>query len=273
MTSHSPPQKKNVRLIQSIQRAAKILDLFLDEKKPIGITDFANKMNLPKTTIQGIVTTLTELRFLDRDQISSKYRLGSKLFQLGMTYAANMDLISLARVWMERICFQFREPVNVGIIVGKQVLVLFRTEPEKRFMAFPRSGSVIPAHTTCIGKTLFAHMNKEKRDEILKDYVFEKLTENSTDNINDFLEELKSVRETGVAFDHEENFIGLMGIGGPVYNYTGQVIAAFAVTGDAQHLKEIKDEVVSEVRYTSREVSTQLGYKGTIPAQQVHRRP
>ena len=266
MTENTPRKKTDLRLIQSIQRAAKILELFLDEKNPIGITDFAQKMDLPKTTIQGIVTTLVELRFLERDQLTSKYRLGAKLFQLGMTYATNMDLISLARVWMERVCFQFREPVNLGILVGKKVLILYRVEPEKRFMTFPQSGSVVPAHTTCIGKVLFAYMREDKREEIFKDYVFDKLTENSISNLDDFRKELETVRQTGLAFDNEENFIGLMGVGGPVFNYTGQVIAAFAITGDAEHIKKIKEEIINEVRFTSREVSSQLGYKGTIPS-------
>jgi IclR family transcriptional regulator, KDG regulon repressor len=259
-------KKSNLRLIQSIQRAANILELFLDEKNAIGITDFAQKMHLPKTTIQGIVTTLLELRFLERDHLTSKYRLGAKLFQLGMTYATNMDIITLARVWMERICFQFREPVNVGILVGKKVLVIFRAEPEKRFMTMPLSGSVIPAHGASIGKILLAHMREDKREEILKEYVFDKLTKNSIETPEDFRKELESVRRTGIAFDNEENIIGLMGIGGAIYNYTGQVIAAFAVTGDAEHLKQIKDEVINEVLSTSREVSAQLGYKGAIPA-------
>jgi DNA-binding IclR family transcriptional regulator len=181
-----------------------------------------------------------------------------------MTYATNMDMITLARVWMERICFQFREPVNLGILVGKKVLILFRVEPEKRFMTFPQSGSVIPAHTTSIGKILFAHMRREKLDEALKDYYFERLTENSITNADDFRNELETIRRDGVGFDNEENFIGLMGIGAPVYNYTGQVIAAFTVTGDAEHLKKIREEVINEVRFTSREVSAQLGYKGTF---------
>ncbi|HOW84175.1 MAG TPA: IclR family transcriptional regulator [Spirochaetota bacterium] len=262
MTKDSPSKKTDTRLIQSIQRAAKILEIFIDEKNPVGITDFAQKLDLPKTTIQGIVTTLVELRFLEKDQNTSKYRLGTKLFQLGMTYATNLDIISLARVWMERASFQFREPVNLGILVGKKVLILFRVEPEKGFMTFPQIGSVIPAHTTSIGKTLFAYMRDEKREEILKDYSFDKLTENSITNIDDFRRELKSIRETGIAFDNEENFIGLMGIGGPVYNYTGHVIAAFTITGDAEHLKKIRDDVINEVRFTSREVSRQLGYKG-----------
>jgi hypothetical protein len=31
-----------------------------------------------------------------------------------------MNMLTTARVWMEQLSFKFREPVNVGILVGKK---------------------------------------------------------------------------------------------------------------------------------------------------------
>jgi len=260
MTSKNKPTEP--RLIQSIQRASNILDLFIGRKDAMGISDLAAELKLPKTTIQGIVTTLQELRFLEKDRHSAKYRLGTKLFQLGMSYATNLDILTLARVWTERLCFKYGEPVNVGMLVGTQVVIIFRAEPDNRFMTFPQTGSLIPAHTAGIGKILFAFMKEKKRESILANYQFEKLTDNSIDSLEKFREELTQVREDGIAFDNEENFIGLKGIAAPVYNYTGQVIAAFALSGNAQHIDSIRDEMISEVRETGKQISEQLGYTG-----------
>ena len=254
-------EKYDRRLIQSIQRAEDILSLFMEEKRVLGISDFAQKLSLPKTTIQGIVNTLVALHYLEKDPLTSKYRLGARLFQLGMSYATNMDMLTITRVWLERLCFQFREPVNVGMLVGKRVIILFRAEPETRFTSFPQAGSVIPAHTTCIGKLLFAFMNDERREEMLEGYNFEALTPNSITDRKSFLHELEQVRKDGISYDREENFTGMAGIGGPIYNHTGQVIAAFAITGDAEHLKREHDTIINEVRATSKEISMQFGFK------------
>ncbi len=252
------PKKK---LIQSIHRASDILDIFINEKKPLGITDFSHRLKLPKTTISSIVQTLLELDLLERDPLTLRYRLGPKLFQLGMKYATNMDLVLIARAWMERLCFQFSEPVNVGMMVGDKVVVVLRVEPENRFMVFPQSGSVIPTHTTCIGKILFAYMEPAQRDEILAGYAFEKLTENSIDNMKSFMEELQKVSREGTGFDNQESINGLAGIGGPIFNYTGQVMAAFAITGKADHIIQNRNEMMEAVKYTSAQISSQLGYK------------
>ena len=79
--------------------------------------------------------------FPERDPQAGRYRLGPMLFQLGMTYATNLDLVTITRGWTERLCFQFREPVNCGMLVGNKVVVVLRVEPENRFMVFPQSGT------------------------------------------------------------------------------------------------------------------------------------
>ncbi len=251
---------KQKRLIQSIKRATDILSIFIQEKRTMGITDFAARLSLPKTTISSIVQTLEALQFLEKDHITSKYRLGPALFQLGMKYATNMDLVIIARAWMERLCFQFMEPVNVGMLVGDKVIIVLRVEPENRFMVFPQAGSVIPVHTTCIGKLLYAHMPPEERNDILQNYPFEKLTENSIDERGRFLIELDRVKKEGIAFDNEESIVGLAGIGGPIFNYTGQAVAGFVITGKAENIRKQREKMINAVRYTSSQVSAQLGY-------------
>ena len=252
--------KNNKKIIQSVKRAGEILSLYIDNKS-MGISDLARSLSLPKTTIQGLVTTLALMNYLEKDPFTEKYRLGPRLFQLGMSYAANMDMLTTARVWMERLCFKFQEPVNVGMLVGKKALILFRAEPDKNFKTFPQSGTVIPIHSSCIGKYLFAGMTPQRLDEALKDYNFEPLTENTITTKEEFLKELKQVRTDWISFDREENFIGMAGIGGPIFNHSGHIIAAFALTGNADRVNEMKESILREVKNTSKEISAQFGFR------------
>ncbi len=259
-----PGKQKKPRLIQSIHRAIDILSIFISENTPLGLTDFANKLGLPKTTIQSIVQTLYALHYLEKDPRSQKYRLGPMLFQLGMKYATNMDLVNIARGWTERLCFQFKQPVNVGMMVGDKVVVVLRVEPENQFMVFPQAGSVIPPHSTVIGKILLSFLDHDQMERILDSCTFDALTKNTICNKNILLEELEVIRKTGIGFDREENFIGLSGIGAPVFNYNGQVIAAFVVTGDSEIIKKQYADIIKAVQYTSASMSSQLGYNQSV---------
>ncbi len=251
---------QQIKLIQSIAKAHEILSLFINDKKPLGLSDFAKRLGLPKTTVQGIVHTLCHLGYLEKDCETNKYRLGPYVFQLGMKYATNLDLVSIGRVWAERLCFQFRQPVNIGMLVGDKVVVVLRVEPENRFMSYPQAGSVIPTHTTCIGKLLCAYMDKNRLEEILKDYDFQMLTPNSITKKEDFLKEIKKVRQAAISYDNQESVMGLAGIGGPIFNYTGQIIAAFAITGNAEFILQHKQDIIHAVKDTSLQLSVQLGY-------------
>ncbi len=248
------------KMIQSIQRGFDILALFVEEKNSLGLTEISKRLELPKTTIQGIVQTLLANHYLEKDALQ-KYRLGPMLFQLGMKYATNMDLVNIARVWMERLCFQFNQPVNVGMMVGGKVVVVMRIESENRFMVFPQAGSVIPGHSTSIGKILLAYMEEDARNEIIAETVFnEALTVNTITSTEVLKIELEKVRAEGVAFDNQENLIGLSGVGGPIFNQKGIVIAGFAVTGDSDQISAKKKDIINAVKYTSSVISSQLGY-------------
>jgi IclR family transcriptional regulator, KDG regulon repressor len=251
---------KEKRMIQSIKRASDILALFVEEKKTLGITEFSKLLGLPKSTIATIVSTLEAIGYLEKDPLTGKYRLGPHIFQLGMKCATNMDLVTIGRSWMERLCFQFMEPVNVGMLVGEKVMIVMRTEPENRYMVFPQAGSVIPAHSTCIGKALLAFIDTKKRDLLLSGCNFEQWTPNTITSRKTFLEEIDRVKATGISFDNQENFNGLAGIGGPIFNHLGMVISAFAITGNPDNIARRRDDIIEAVRFTSQQVSAQLGY-------------
>jgi IclR family transcriptional regulator, KDG regulon repressor len=247
--------------IQSLKKAASILNIFTQDSKLYGITDIARILNLPKPTVQSLVRTLEEIGYLEKDPLTSKYMLGPALFQLGMKFIANMDLAVIARDWMERLCRQFDEAVHVGMMVGSKVVIVLRADPASRFMVFPQAGSVIPFHTSGIGKILLANMEPERRDDVLAGCSYPRLTERSIDNRDDFLSELDRVRRDGIAFDREESVTGLSCVSGPVFNNKGLCLAAFSISGNAHTLETRRDEIISAVRYVSSRISSQLGYR------------
>jgi DNA-binding IclR family transcriptional regulator len=208
----------------------------------------------------GITKTLAGVNFLEKDPQSGKYRLGPMLLQLGLKYVSNTDIITIARVWMERLSLKFQLTVNAGLMVGDSVVIVFSAAPDNEFLTFPKSAIGIPMHTTCIGKVLLANLGPERLMKILESYQFIPLTENSITDKEAFLKELEKVRLEGLSFEHEETFIGMAGIGAPIYNHTGKVTAAFAITGNAEKVKAMRKELIEEMRSSSREVSRHMGY-------------
>jgi DNA-binding IclR family transcriptional regulator len=127
-------------------------------------------------------------------------------------------------------------------------------------MVFPQAGSVIPGHSTSIGKILLAYMDEAARNEVIDSTDFGALTVNTITTPEKLINELVKVKEEGVAFDNQENLIGLSGVGGPIFNQKGVVIAGFAVTGDSEQISAKRKDIINAVKYTSSVISSQLGY-------------
>jgi IclR family transcriptional regulator, KDG regulon repressor len=141
------------------------------------------------------------------------------------------------------------------------VVIVLRVDPEQSYMVFPQAGSVIPCHTSGIGKVLLAGMEPDRRDRVLADCSYPRLTDKSIDNRDDFITELDRVRLEGIAFDREESVIGLSCVSAPVFNNKGQCLAAFSVSGNAHAIETKREEIISAVSYVSSRISSQLGYR------------
>ncbi len=118
---------------------------------------------------------------------------------------------------MERLCFQFMVPVNVGMLVGDKV-IRAQVEPEKRFLVVPQAGGD-PVHTTCIGNSFRTHA--ARNGTTFSRIILSRSSRRTIDERGVF-SSTRWGEKGGYAFDNEESLVGLAGIGGPIFNYTAK---------------------------------------------------
>lgn len=234
----------------------------MNESRSLGVSELARALGMSKATVQNILFTLESEGFVEQDKMSLKYKLGPRLFQLGMSYANSLDLTAIARGWLERLCTQYGETARLGILMGERIIVVMEVKPETNFMTFPGPGSAIPPHTSSIGKILFAFMPQKRRDRILKNIHLAPLTPNSIIDIDRFLDELDAVRKNGVAFDREESILGLSCVAAPVFNHSGECVAAISLSGNSSRIDLMEKEITNAIKYIALRISQQMGYRG-----------
>lgn len=253
------------RIIQSVERSIRALLLFLEHEGELGIKDFAEKLDLPKPTIHSIVNTLAVHQLLEQNPENSKYHLGPVLFRLGLQYIRQRDLLSTLTVWMERLSFKYRKTVNVCMLVGGKMVVVYKIDPEDAIIDYPNVGAAVSVHNTANGKVLLAFADPDVKERVLRDYPFEKATVHTITDRAAFEQDLAEVRNTGVGFNRQEGIMGVSAIAGPITNHNGQVIASFAISGDADFISENERQLVFDVKKTATAVSRQIGFAGAAP--------
>ena len=78
--------------IQSVNRALSLICLFTHGSPRLGITEISKAMGLPKPTVHGLVRTLVKQGFVQQDPQTRKYRLGLKIYELGIVLAGSLDI-------------------------------------------------------------------------------------------------------------------------------------------------------------------------------------
>src|SRR5699024_1691552 len=98
---------------------------------------------------------------------------------------------------------------------------------------------------------------------LLKDYTFNQQTSNTISNKNDFLEELKKVRNLKYSVDYEENEIGVICIAVPIKNYANESIAAISISLPASVNIDYKviEWYSSILTQTGEKISRKIGHK------------
>jgi IclR family acetate operon transcriptional repressor len=75
-------------------------------------------------------------------------------------------------------------------------------------------------------------------------------------------EELRRIRERGYSFDNEEMEEGVICIAAPIFDRSGQAVAAISISGPGSRLKDGHiSEAIEPVVAAATEVSGRLGYK------------
>lgn len=223
----------------STEKAFRLLFVLGDNGREMGVQELARAAGMDKATTHRFLITLTSLGVVERSPDTGRYRLGLRLFELGNKVAVRTSLVERATEPMERLAREVGETCHLASLYEGQVLYLQKIEADRNFqIGITRVGARVPAHCTALGKVLLAHLSEQELERIIKERGLPRFTPNTITDPETLKMELAGVRANGYALDRQEIEIGLACVGAPIFNSSGQVIAALSVAGPAARINE-----------------------------------
>lgn len=253
---------RNGAFVQSVDRAISVMEL-LSRQGWSGVTEVADELGIHKSTAYRLLSTLKERRLVEQDAVSEKYRLGFGLVLLASAVTEDIDIVRHARPVCERLSEQLEETVTVAVLEGDEAVIIHQTMPEtSSVLNVDWSGQHTPLHCTADGKVLLAHLPNERRQRILRRKL-ERYTEDTIVDAAALREQLKKILADGYSYTVEELEVGLNGVGAPIFDSVGQVVAAISVSGPAFRMSERSiPEIGGLAKQATAEISRQLGFHG-----------
>lgn len=250
-------------IIQSLDRAFQILDLFDEFTPELKITEISARLGLHKSTVHSLLKTLQLHGYIDQNPDTGKYRLGMKLLEKGHLLLQTIDMRSLARKYLTDLSQRTGQTVHLVIPDGREGVYLDKVEGEKAAIRYSRIGRRVPLHSSACGKMLAACRRPEELERQLDGYVFYAQTPSTILDKRQFLEELERVRRLGCAVDNQENEPGVRCAAAPVYDHSGQLAAAVSVS---TMVSAVGDEefagYIELLKNTTAALSRELGFRG-----------
>jgi len=244
---------------RSLEKALDILGLF-SNFPVLTVTGISSKLGYPKSTISGLLKTFCRYDLIEKDKNGS-FRLGIKAFELGFRYFNSMEMHTVVRLWARKLSEETGEPVHAAIRRGMNIYIVFDIQPPDSYMSVLKTGMIVPAHSTALGKMLISSLSANELDVFLKTPL-EKFTEYTITESDKLREELNRIKRMGYAIDKEESLKGLICIAVPVFYRDGSVIAAISISSMKLTDNEIGTQtLIRKLKAVAGSISMDMGYQ------------
>lgn len=248
-------------LVQSVDRVLNILQVFIEERGPLGVTEVAARLQLHKSVAHRMMATLMHHGYLKQNRDTDKYVVGAKAFELGSVFTNSTSLIEEGKLMLAAIVGETGLKAHLSVLENGSVLYLANVDQDKAKQMNAPVGQRSPIHVTALGKCLLAWLPEEQIAEIMDGYDFVRKTNKSIGSFTEFVQQLQQARERGYAMDDEESVLGMRCIAAPVRDFTGKVIAAVSISGTSKLIQtSAAGELAGTVQRGASELSRRLGY-------------
>jgi len=218
--------------IRAVERALDVLLCFTSQTSELTMSQISELIGINKSTVHRLLSTLEGKRFVERDPSTGVYRPGLRLLQMASLAMEQNSLRRLAAPFLQDLCDQYRENVNLTVLDGADVIYVDVIEGSQRVKLAAVPGQRLPAFCTASGKAILAFLSEDHVKHVLERGM-PGYTQATITSPEEFLENVHEIRGRGFAISEQEFEDGINAIAAPICN---QPIASISIAGPAYRL-------------------------------------
>lgn len=243
----------------TVRKALLLIEALSRSREPRRLTDLAREMGLTKPNVYRLLSTLCEMGYARKDPVSSQYLPTLKLWEMGSTLVRDIDLVAVAHPRLRKLCEDTGESVQLTVFDGGFAVYVDKVDSRQPIKATTNIGTRVPATAISTGKAMLAWMPKEALDMAMAN--LKRFTPSTHMKRAEIEADLETTRARGYAVNFGEYRGGICGVGFPIRDRMGAVVAAIGIWGaEANILGRRRDALVKMGAESAREISYWMGY-------------
>lgn len=245
---------------RSVRRAFDILELMLQRGEPVAVADLVQGLKIPKSTAYELVRTLTEVGCVEPSAKDSGLFLGRKLFELGMAYRAQVDLLKDGSEIVEQLRDETGETIQLSVLENGRMLVLAKEEGSRPIRIISRIGSRVPVNWAAAGRLLVSDLDDAALKTLLERTVWQSPSGRAIVEVEKLVAQIRRFRRQGYATEMNEANEHAGCVAAPVIDGSGRCVAAISIVAPEQRLgRSNRDVLIRAVCEAAKRLSRKLG--------------
>ena len=246
--------------VQSLGRAFAILEEIARHREGVGLADLSKLVGLHNSTTFHLAKTMVSLGYIRQEKDSKRYRVGRPLFALAASALDEIEMVNVATPALEDLSRETGESSHFAVRMGDAVVVIARTSGPGAFHLTDRVGVLRPAHCTALGKVILASLRQDQLERFLARVELKPSTAHTITESPVLLREIAEIRRSGIAYDDGEFNLEVRCVAVPVKDFTGQIIGALGISGPIWRLSnQVMQSRAKTVQAASNRLSAAFG--------------
>jgi len=243
--------------VPAADQTLRILRHLARRPAPIAATALARELDIPRSTVYHLLSTLEEHGFVVHLPQERRWGLGTSAFELAGGYVRQEPLARIGRPIIAALADRLGESAHVAAMSGRDVLSSVEERAARRPAPVTDVGVRLPARLTATGRAMLAALPRAQVRALYPDAgAFTDRTGRGPVRPSELREVLREVRQTGQATEDGEVTPGFRSVAAAVHDHAGWPVAAVAVTWEGgQHVP-----AGLEVQEAARTLQSRLGY-------------
>ena len=214
--------------VQSIERAFAVLGALADG--PIGVTEVADRADLPKSTAARLLGSLAAEGAVEQVPGETRYRLGPTMVTLAAGVRPTRSLVAIARPLLVELADALGEAAGLSVPDGFTAHYVDQVDSPHPVGVRDWTGARIPMHAVSSGQVFLAHMHPAEIERFLAGRL-EQITPSTITDPGALHDRLRQVQLDGFSWTIEEFAEGIASVAAGIADPDGEVIAAVHVHG------------------------------------------
>jgi DNA-binding IclR family transcriptional regulator len=219
------------RVLRSLNLSLDVLELLAAEPDKLSLSAIALRLGLSKAAVHGILSNLVTRGYVQRSGDNNRYRLGHRMWELGIAAGERIELRKLADDDLQSLTRLTGESSQLSeYCTSGEVLYLHKVNSPNPVQAYVEVGGRAPAYCVATGRVLLAHQSQSEIEAVCEKPLTA-FTPNTVTDPKHLREELALIRERGYAINRGEYRGEIVGVAAPVRNHLGAVVASVSISG------------------------------------------